>query len=74
MADVGPKKEQFLEAFAECRAGRCERPTHECSKLASMEVQAAGDLIRIWLETKPGEKLDRRQIETCLDHTTEKLR
>ncbi len=73
LTDVGVRKEQFLETFAECQAGRCACPTDEYGKLASMEVTAAGDSIRVRLETKPGEKLDAAQIETCLDYTTTKL-
>ena len=70
LTDVGVKKEQFLETFGECQAGRCACPTDEYAKLASMEVAGAGDSIRVRLEAKPGEKLDVAQIETCLDYTT----
>jgi len=74
LTDVSVKKEQLLEAFAECQAGRCACPTDEYGKLASMEVAGVGDSIQIRLETKPGEKLDAAQIETCLEYTTTKPR
>jgi hypothetical protein len=73
LSGVGAKKGEFLEAFGECQAGHCACPTDEYSKLASMEVTAAGDSITVRLETKPGEKLDAAQIETCLDYTTTTL-
>jgi hypothetical protein len=70
LTGVGAKKEAFLEAFAECQAGHCACPTDEYRKVASMEVIGAGDAITVRLETKPGERLDAAQIETCLDYTT----
>lgn len=73
LTGVGAKKKELLEAFAECQAGQCACPTDEYGKLASMEVTGAGDSITVRLETKPGEKLDAAQVETCLDYTTTKL-
>ena len=73
LTDVGEKKEQLLEAFGDCQAGRCSCPTDEYKKLASMEVEEAGGLIKLRLETKPGEKLDTAQIAACLDYTTARL-
>ena len=72
LTGVGAKKEEFLEAFAECRSGHCACPTDEYAKLASIEVIDAGDSIRVRLETRPGETLDAAKIETCLDYTTTK--
>lgn len=72
LTDVGTKQEELLEAFGECQAGRCDCPTDEYQKLASMEVSNARDSIQVRLATKPGEKLNTAQIETCLAYTTEK--
>lgn len=73
VTEVGTKKRQFLDAFAQCQAGQCACPTDEYSKLASMEVTGAGDSITVRLQTKPGEKLDTAQIESCLDYTAAKI-
>src|SRR5271166_5873820 len=57
-------------SFGECQAGQCSCPTDEYQKLASMDVQHTGDLIRIRLEPKAGQVLNTRQIAACLDYTT----
>jgi hypothetical protein len=73
VTEAAGRQEQLLEAFGACQAGRCSCPTNEYRKLASMNVEQAGDSIRIRLETKPGEKLDASEIAACLDYTTAKL-
>lgn len=70
---VGTKQEELLEAFGECQAGHCDCPTNEYDKLASIEVSNAGGSIQVRLATKPGEKLNAAQIDTCLAYTTRKL-
>ena len=45
LTEVGVRKEQFLETFGECQAGRCACPTDEYAKLAAMEVAGAGHSI-----------------------------
>jgi hypothetical protein len=69
-AEVGNKQDRLLEAFGECQAGQCSCPTNEYDKLESIEVEQGEDLIRLRLESKPGEKLDTSQIAACLDYTT----
>jgi hypothetical protein len=70
LTDVGGRQEKMLEAFEECQAGRCTCPTDEYQKLASMEVEQAGDLVRLRLEAKPGERFDTNEIAACLNYTT----
>lgn len=60
---------QLMAAFTECQAGQCSCPTDEYGKLAAMDVERGDDLIRLRLETKPGEKLDTSEIAACLDYT-----
>ena len=38
-----------------------------------MEVGAEGDWIAIRLTSKPDERLDSSEIDTCLDHTVSKI-
>lgn len=73
LTDVGSKREVLLHAFAECQAGRCDCPTDEYDKLADLKVSNVGDSITVRLATKPGEKLDTAQIETCVVYTTGKI-
>jgi hypothetical protein len=73
ITETGGHQDQLLEAFCECQAGQCSCPTDEYQKLAAMDVQPAGDLIRLRLEAKPGEKFDTAEIATCLDYTTSRL-
>lgn len=70
VTDVAGQEQELLEAFGECQAGQCSCPTDEYQKLASMDVQHTGDVIRIRLEPKAGQVLDTRQIAACLDYTT----
>jgi len=67
------KTDELLEAFGECKEGQCSCPTDEYKKLASMDVEQSGDVIRLRLEAKAGEKFDTSEIAACLDYTTPKL-
>ena len=70
VTDAAGQQHQLLEAFGECQAGRCSCPTDEYHKLALMNVQQDGDVIRIRLEPRAGQVLDTTQIAACLDYTT----
>lgn len=74
LKNVGGTEKQIIEAFGECKAGRCSCPTDEYEKLASMDVQQTEGLIKVRLQTKPGQKLDTAQVAACLDHVTETVR
>jgi hypothetical protein len=73
VTEVGGHKDWLMEAFDECQAGQCSCPRNEYEKLASMAVEQAGDMIRIRLEPKPGEKIDTTEVAACLDYTTTKV-
>lgn len=73
VTEVKAHQDRLMEAFGECQAGQCTCPTDEYEKLASMEVEQAGDRIRLRLEPKPGEKFDTSEIAACLDYTTAKV-
>jgi len=74
LTDVAGQERELLEAFGECREGRCSCPTDEYLKVASMDVQSHDDRIDIRLEPKPGEDLDTSEIAACLDHTVDSSR
>lgn len=73
VAEIVGREEQLLRAVGECQAGECTCPTDEYKKLAAMEIEKHGDLIRLRLESKPGEKFDVAEIAACLDYTTAKI-
>jgi hypothetical protein len=70
VTEAGGRQDELMGAFGECHAGQCSCPTNEYEKLASMEVERAGDLIRIRLQPKPGEKIDTSEIAACIVFTT----
>ena len=70
---VGGKKVELLQTFGECKEGQCSCPTDEYTKLASMDVEQSGDVIKLRLKAKAAEKFDTSEIATCLDYTTQKL-
>jgi len=67
------KKDELLATFGECTEGQCSCPTDEYKKLASMDVEQSGDVIKLRLEARTGEKFDTSEIAACLDYTTQKL-
>lgn len=74
LTEVAGRQAELLEAFVECREGRCSCPTDEYLKVATMEVQPTGDRIAIRLQAKPGTILDTSEIAACLTYTVGKSR
>ena len=73
LEEVAGQQQELLEAFRECQEGRCTCPTEEYRKVESMDVSADQDRIAIRLESKPGERLNSREIDACLQHTVGKV-
>ena len=65
----GLEKTQLLEAFQRCREGRCDCPTDEYDKLASMHVNQDAERISLSLKAKPGQSIAKAAVAACLDHT-----
>lgn len=68
------QERELLEAFDECRGGRCTCPTDQYDKLASMQVEHGDRAITLKLEPKPGARFDTTELQTCLEHTIGKAR
>ena len=66
-------QDKLLQAFNECREGRCSCPTREYSKLDSMEIASNEDKISLKLKSKPGLKFDESEIGKCLEYTRGKV-
>ena len=53
---AGDKKEELVQTFGECQEGQCSCPTEEYKKLARMDVEQSGDVIKQRLEARAGKK------------------
>lgn len=73
VADVKNKKSRLLAAFQECQEGRCSCPTEEYKKLESFEVAHDDQNIHLHLKSRHGVKIDRSEIEKCLDYTSKQI-
>ncbi len=74
VTDAKDDKKKLLEAFRECQEGRCSCPTNEYKKLDSLEIAQHGDAIQLQLKSKPGETIDRAEIEKCLAYTAGRVK
>ncbi len=68
------QEQELLQAFDDCRNGRCSCPTDQYDKLASMQVDRADDSITLRLERKPDARFDTTELQTCLEHTIGKAK
>ena len=68
------KKKELLEAFQECQEGRCSCPTEEYKNLESLEIKHNDDNIELHLQSKDGTKLDKTEIDKCLEYTENQVR
>ena len=72
LSEIAGKEERLLEAFQECREGRCSCPTNEYLKLDSLEIKNSAGTLSLRLKAKKGRKSNTTEIEKCLDYTDEK--
>lgn len=63
------KKDQLLEAFEECKEGRCTCPTQEYQKVESVDIVEANESIQLSIKAKSDQKIDTAEIEKCLEYT-----
>jgi len=71
--DVAGKKEKLLQAFNECREGRCSCPTEEYKKLDKLDIDHQAETIHLRLKAKLGTRLDKAEIDKCLEYTAERV-
>lgn len=71
---VKGKKEKLLQAFQECQEGRCSCPTEEYKKLDSLKIEHGDETIELKLTAKQGVKIDKSEINKCLEYTTERVK
>ncbi len=69
VTDLEGKKDQLLEAFEECKEGRCTCPTQEYQKVESVDIVEADESIQLSVKAKPDQQIDTAEIEKCLEYT-----
>jgi len=74
ISGVKDDKAKLLEAFQECKEGRCSCKTEEYKKLESLEIENSEDGIKLHLKAKDGQKIDKSEIDKCLIYTTESVK
>jgi hypothetical protein len=74
VSGVEGKEKQLLEAFRECKEGRCACPTQEYAKLDALELNQSSGTINLTLKAKKGVEFDQAEIQRCLDHTKERVK
>ena len=72
--DVKSKKKELLEAFQECKEGRCSCPTEEYNKLESLQIEEDDNKIKLHLKSKNGEELDKEKITKCIEYTEKRVK
>ena len=73
VAEIKGKKDKLLEAFEDCKEGRCSCPTEEYKNMESLEIESDGDDIHLHLKSKIGSKINKAEINKCLDYTTDRV-
>ena len=71
--NIKDKKKELLQAFQECQEGHCSCPTEEFKKLESLHVEQADDAIKIHIKSRKEVKIDKAEINRCLDYTAERI-
>jgi len=74
VSEISGKERLVLEAFRECKEGRCTCPTQEYEKLDSLEIHESAGTIYLRLRAKQGAEFDRGEIQRCLEHTEEHVK
>lgn len=73
VSDIKEKNDKLLEAFQECKEGRCSCPTEEYMNMESLEIKNDGDDFLLHLKAKKGSKINKSEINKCLDYTAERV-
>jgi hypothetical protein len=73
IADIKDKKNKLMEAFQECKEGRCSCPTEEYKNMESLEIKNDGDDVILHLKSKGGSKINKSEINKCLEFTAERV-
>ena len=68
LAGTKGKQKKYMQAFQECKEGRCTCPTREYSKLESLVIESEKDTIVLKLKAKPDVKFEESEIGKCLEH------
>ncbi len=67
------KQQGLLDELGKCAAGTCSCPSPQYEKLSAIDVSADANAVIVNLKVKPGEQVDRADIEKCLEHTARQV-
>lgn len=73
LTGVAGREVALLDAFRDCKEGRCSCPSDEYEKVDRMDFAATTEGVSIRLEARAGAELDPDEISRCLDHTVQKV-
>ena len=68
VSDLKGNEDKIVEAFQECKEGRCSCPTQEYDKVESFAIIDSDESVQLSIKTKNGEEIDTDEIEKCLLH------
>jgi len=74
ISDVQEKHTELLQSFELCQKGQCNCPTDEYRKLQDLNIHSSENEILLHLKAKEGKKLDKSEIEKCIDFTIKKVK
>ncbi len=67
------KQAALMEELGKCAGGTCSCPTPQYDKLSAIDVKSTESGVTVDLKVKPGEQVDVRDIEKCLEHTANQV-
>jgi len=73
VSDLKGNEDQIVDAFQECKEGRCSCPTQEYDKVASFTITDSEESVQLSIKTKNGETIDADEIERCLLHAKKQI-
>lgn len=67
---VGDDKAALLDTLGGCADGSCACSTTEFEKVESLQISSDADNITLDIAVKPGQTIDERCINDCIDSAT----
>ncbi|MCF6282137.1 MAG: hypothetical protein L3J28_07985 [Candidatus Polarisedimenticolaceae bacterium] len=69
VSQAGNRRSQLIAAFEHCQQGSCNCPANLPHAVNSFEIETIEDGVKLQLNAKEGEVIDRSHIEACLRFT-----
>lgn len=69
VTEAGDAAERVVDAFRACQVGQCGCPSTEYVKVEAMDMERSRERIHVTMKAKPGERIEKDQVERCLEFT-----